>query len=79
MAINEKNLERIIHDHVARINALTAVVGGLLVHVHKTEGDEGLAAVQVRAETLARQMSRPMSPAPDKSLIHQLFESAKSH
>lgn len=73
--INE--LKKVVNSHASDIQALTALVYGLLAQLHENQGEEGIAAAEIRAQTIAKSLGSPFSVRPNNTLITKLIAAAK--
>ncbi len=72
-----REIKRVVNLHASDIQALTAMVYGLLAQVHASQGEEGLAAAEARTMTTSKSMGSAFGVRPNSSLITQLFKSAR--
>lgn len=72
-----REIKKVVNAHAADIQALTAVVYGLLSQLHADQGEEAIAAAEARATTAASSIGSPFGVRPNMSLIRQVFASAK--
>lgn len=70
-------LKKVVNSHASDIQALTALVYGLLAQLHQTQGEEGIAAAEIRTQTIAKSLGSPFSVRPNNAMITKLIAAAK--
>ena len=73
----ERKLVEVVNSHASDIQALTAMVYGLLAQIHASQGEEGLAAAEALTMTASKSMGSAFGVRPNANLISQLFKSAR--
>ncbi len=72
-----REIQRVINLHASDIQALTAMVYGLLAQVHASQGEQGIAAAEQRTMTATKSLGSAFGVRPNAALISQLFKSAR--
>lgn len=72
-----REIQKVVNSHAADIQALTAMVYGLLAQVHASQGEEGIASAEARAMTISKSLGSAFGVRPNANLISQLFKSAR--
>ena len=72
-----REIQRVVNLHASDIQALSAMVFGLLAQVHASQGEDGLANAEARTMAVSKSMGSAFGVRPNTNMITQLFKSAR--